>query len=73
LFEAGDEAEKSRFAGAAFTEESEEFAGSDLQEDILKDGARVETLGDVAEFQQGPAVCRGGSGSRRRIGRSASH
>ncbi len=64
LFEASDEAEKRGFAGAAFAEQGEKFAGCDLQADVFQDRAGTEIFGDVADFQQGCA----GSGSRRGAG-----
>ena len=59
LFETGDEAKKSGFAGAALPEEGEEFAGGNLQGNIFQHFASAETFGDVANFQQGGGVSGG--------------
>ena len=74
LLETGDEAQKRGFSGAAFAQESEEFAGSDLQGNAFQNIARTKALGDIADFEQSPTGSRCGSGLReRRAGRGGGH
>src|SRR5580704_9453278 len=59
LFETGDKAEKSGFAGAAFAEQGEEFAGGDVQRNVFQNVAGAEALGYCAHFEQRSAGIRG--------------
>ncbi len=52
LFEAGDEAQKRSFSGAAFAEQSEKFSGSDVQRNVIENVANAKAFGNCAHLKQ---------------------
>ncbi len=57
LFEAGDEAEERGFAGAAFAENGEKFAGGDGERNSAEDGARAVALDDLIDDEKRGRHC----------------
>ena len=71
LLEAGDQAEQRGFAGAGFAEESEEFAGGDVEAQAFQDFVGSETFCYGVDFEERGAACVGGFELLRRGGEVA--
>src|SRR5437016_9996663 len=70
FFESGDQTKKSGLAGAAFTEQREEFSLSNVQRDVPQHVTRAETFGHTADFQKD---CRGGRSWVQRVCGNRTH